>query len=77
MIIDKINCPSDLRNCTTEELKILASEMREAIVKKVNKENIFDDFFNFPLEGINHFIGTVAGDILCNRCINNLTDDKP
>ena len=36
MIIDKINCPSDLGNCTTEELKILASEMREAIVKKVN-----------------------------------------
>ena len=36
MILDKINMPSDLRNLTVEEMKTLASEMREVIIKKVN-----------------------------------------
>ena len=36
MILDKINCPNDLKKCTIEELKEIASEMRPAIVKKVN-----------------------------------------
>ena len=36
MILDKINIPSDLRNLTVEEMKTLASEMREVIIKKVN-----------------------------------------
>ena len=36
MILDKINMPSDLRCLTVEEMKTLASEMRELIIKKVN-----------------------------------------
>ena len=36
MIIDKINSPEDLKNCSMEELKQLPEEMRKAIVKKVN-----------------------------------------
>ena len=36
MILDKINCPADLRNCSMDELKNLAWEMRDVIVKKVN-----------------------------------------
>ena len=36
MILDRINMPSDLRNLTVEEMKTLASEMREVIIKKVN-----------------------------------------
>ena len=36
MILDKINMPSDLRSLTVEEMKTLASEMREVIIKKVN-----------------------------------------
>ena len=36
MILDKINMPSDLRCLTVEEMKTLASEMREVIIKKVN-----------------------------------------
>ena len=36
MILDKVNMPNDLRNLTVEEMKTLASEMRELIIKKVN-----------------------------------------
>ncbi|MBO5446285.1 1-deoxy-D-xylulose-5-phosphate synthase [bacterium] len=36
MILDRINMPSDLRSLTVEEMKTLASEMREVIIKKVN-----------------------------------------
>ena len=36
MILDKINSPDDLKKCSIEELKAIASEMRPAIVKKVN-----------------------------------------
>ena len=36
MILDKINMPRDLRSLTVEEMKTLASEMREVIIKKVN-----------------------------------------
>ena len=36
MILDKVNMPNDLRNLTVEEMKTLASEMREVIIKKVN-----------------------------------------
>lgn len=36
MILDKINEPKDLRSLSNEELKNLASEMRELIIKKVN-----------------------------------------
>lgn len=36
MILDKINEPKDLRSLSNEELKNLAFEMRELIIKKVN-----------------------------------------
>ena len=36
MILDKINEPKDLRSLSNEELKNIASEMRELIIKKVN-----------------------------------------
>ena len=32
MILDRINMPSDLRTLTVEEMKTLASEMREVII---------------------------------------------
>lgn len=35
-ILDKVNFPSDLKSLNIEELNLLASEMREAIIKKVN-----------------------------------------
>ncbi|NMB51888.1 MAG: hypothetical protein GX999_06150 [Bacteroidales bacterium] len=34
-----------------------------------------DDFFNFETEGINHFIGTIAGDILLNSKIERIDVD--
>ncbi len=34
-----------------------------------------DDFFNFEAEGVNHFIGTIAGDILLNSKIERLDVD--
>jgi len=36
MVIDKINYPEDLKNISIEELNILAQEIRELIIKKVN-----------------------------------------
>ena len=36
MILDKVNTPEDLRNLSLDEMKILANEMRELIIKKVN-----------------------------------------
>lgn len=36
MILDKINFPADLKNLNLNELNLLASEVRELIIKKVN-----------------------------------------
>lgn len=36
MILDKVNFPVDLRSLTTDEMNILASEIRDLIIKKVN-----------------------------------------
>lgn len=36
MILDKVNMPCDLKNLSVAEMKELASEMRELIIKKVN-----------------------------------------
>ena len=36
MILDKVNSPNDLKNLNIEEMKVLAQEMRELIIKKVN-----------------------------------------
>jgi len=36
MILDKVDSPIDLRNLNIEEMKTLADEMRELIIKKVN-----------------------------------------
>ena len=36
MILDKINSPKDLKNLSIDEMNILASEMRDLIIKKVN-----------------------------------------
>ena len=36
MVLDKINSPNDLKNIEISEMKALAQEMREVIVKKVN-----------------------------------------
>ncbi len=35
-ILDKVNSPKDLRSLNSEELNLLAEEMRELIIKKVN-----------------------------------------
>lgn len=37
MILDKVNSPSDLKNLSLNELNTLADEIRELIIKKVNK----------------------------------------
>ena len=36
MILDKINFPNDLKSLSFDEMKILADEMRELIIKKVD-----------------------------------------
>ena len=36
MVLDKINCPDDVKKLTFDEMKNLASEMREAMIKKVD-----------------------------------------
>ena len=36
MILDKVNVPSDLKNLSVSEMKMLADEMRKLIIKKVN-----------------------------------------
>lgn len=36
MILDRVNCPKDLRKLTVSEMSALANEMRELIIKKVN-----------------------------------------
>jgi len=36
MILDKVNIPNDLKKLSYEDMNILASEMRELIIKKVN-----------------------------------------
>ena len=35
-ILDKVNCPADLRELNIDEMNRLSSEMRELIIKKVN-----------------------------------------
>ena len=37
MILDRINTPNDLKTLSIDEMKILANEMRELIIKKVNE----------------------------------------
>lgn len=37
MVLDRINTPNDLKTLSIDELKILANEMRELIIKKVNE----------------------------------------
>ena len=36
MILDKVNMPNDLKNLSIDEMKTLAGEIRECIIKKVN-----------------------------------------
>lgn len=36
MISDRINCPDDVKKLSTDEMKTLASEIREAMIKKVD-----------------------------------------
>ncbi len=36
MILDKVNSPDDLKNLSVKEMNILADEMRDLIIKKVN-----------------------------------------
>ena len=36
MTLEKINSPQDLKNLQIDELKTLANEIRQAIIKKVN-----------------------------------------
>ncbi|MBR6099303.1 1-deoxy-D-xylulose-5-phosphate synthase [bacterium] len=36
MILDKVNCPDDVKGLSFSEMEILADEMRELIIKKVN-----------------------------------------
>ena len=36
MILDKVNLPCDLKNLSVAQMKELAAEMRELIIKKVN-----------------------------------------
>ena len=36
MVLNKINSPNDLKKITVEEMNILANQMREVIIKKVN-----------------------------------------
>ena len=36
MILDKVNMPNDLKSLSIDEMKTLASEIRELIIKKVN-----------------------------------------
>lgn len=35
-VLDSINCPNDLKKCSINELELLAKEMRELIITKVN-----------------------------------------
>ena len=37
MSLDKINSPQDIKNLSIEELKIIASDIRKGILKRVNK----------------------------------------
>ena len=36
MILDKVNMPNDLKKLSLDEMNVLADEMRELIIKKVN-----------------------------------------
>lgn len=36
MVLEKVNSPEDIKNLSLEEMKLLADEMREVIIKKVN-----------------------------------------
>ena len=36
MILDKIDMPNDLKNLSIDEMRMLADEMRDLIIKKVN-----------------------------------------
>ena len=37
MVLEKINQPNDIKSLTDEELKILASEIREFLIEKILK----------------------------------------
>ena len=37
MILDKINCPDDLDNLSTEELSALSQEIRQCLIQKLSK----------------------------------------
>ena len=37
MILDKINCPDDLDNLSTEELTALSQEIRQCLIQKLSK----------------------------------------
>lgn len=36
MVLEKINQPNDIKSLTDEELKILASEIREFLIEKIS-----------------------------------------
>ena len=36
MVLEKVNSPEDVKKLSLEEMKLLADEMREVIIKKVN-----------------------------------------
>ena len=36
MILDKVEMPQDLKNLSIDEMRTLADEMRDLIIKKVN-----------------------------------------
>ena len=38
MVLDKINTPEDLRGLSAEEMNLLSAEIRDLILKKVNRK---------------------------------------
>ena len=47
MILDKVNMPNDLKKLSLDEMNVLADEMRELIIKKVNRWAYGTEFRNF------------------------------
>ena len=41
MYIEKINQPTDVKNLNSEQLHILADEMRQALLQKLSKHGCF------------------------------------
>ena len=41
MYLEKINSPEDIKKLNIEEMKILAQEIREAIIKIINFTTVF------------------------------------